>query len=67
MEADSELICAMDVLPANADEAAKAKQLIAWEEGRVFHLLTSAKTVMVGPEGETTDGRSSGQVSTLSE
>jgi transposase len=32
MDADSELICAMDVLPANGDEAANATQLIASEE-----------------------------------
>ena len=32
MDADSALICAVDVLPANADEAANATQLIASEE-----------------------------------
>jgi hypothetical protein len=37
-----------------------------WGNGRVSHLLTSAKMVMLWPEGETTDGRSSGKVSALS-
>jgi hypothetical protein len=32
LDADSELICAVEVLPANGDEAANAKQLIAGEE-----------------------------------
>jgi transposase len=32
MDADSNLICAIDVLPANADEAANAKSLIESEE-----------------------------------
>jgi transposase len=32
MDADSELLCAVEVLLANGDEAANATQLIAWEE-----------------------------------
>lgn len=32
MDADSELICAVDLLPSNSDEAANAKQLIESEE-----------------------------------
>jgi transposase len=32
MDADSELICAVEVLPSNSDEAANAKQLIESEE-----------------------------------
>ncbi len=32
LDADSELICGIDVLPANSDEAANAKKLIESEE-----------------------------------
>jgi hypothetical protein len=35
--------------------------------GRVSHLLRLAKTVMIGPEGETPNGRGSDKVSALSE
>ncbi|MBK7600757.1 MAG: hypothetical protein IPJ07_20475 [Acidobacteria bacterium] len=32
LDSDSELICGIDVLPANADEAANARPLIEQEE-----------------------------------
>jgi hypothetical protein len=35
--------------------------------GRVSHLLRLAKTVMIGPEGETPNGRGSDKVSAVSE
>jgi len=33
---------------------------------RVSHLVTAAKRIMVGPEGETPEGRGSGKVSAVS-
>jgi transposase/uncharacterized protein YdbL (DUF1318 family) len=52
MDADSELICAMDVLPANADEAAKATQLIAREEQAHGNDIASLSMDRIGYRGE---------------
>jgi len=52
MEADSELICAMDVLPANGDEAAKAKPLIASEEAAHGNDIASLSIDRIGYRGD---------------
>jgi hypothetical protein len=52
MDADSELICAMDVLPANADEAANAKQLIAREEQAHGNDVASLSIDRIGYRGD---------------
>ena len=51
MDADSELLCPVDVLPANADEAANATQLIATEEhahGNDVESLSSIASAIAG-------------------
>lgn len=52
MDADSELICAMDVLPANADEAANAKPLIASEERAHGNDVASLSIDRIGYRGD---------------
>jgi transposase len=52
MDADSELICALDVLPANADEAANAKQLIAREEQAQGNDIASLSIDRIGYRGD---------------
>jgi len=52
MDADSELICAMEVLPANADEAANAKQLIAREESAHGNDVASLSIDRIGYRGD---------------
>jgi len=52
MDADSELICAMDVLPANADEAANATQLIAREEQAHGNDIASLSMDRIGYRGD---------------
>ena len=52
MDADSELLCAMDVLPANADEAANAKQLIAREEQAHGNDVASLSIDRIGYRGD---------------
>ena len=52
MDADSELICAVDVLPANGDEAANAKQLIASEEHAHGNDVASLSIDRIGYRGD---------------
>jgi len=52
MDADSELICALDVLPANADEAANAKPLIASEECAQGNDVASLSIDRIGYRGD---------------
>jgi transposase len=52
MDADSELICAMEVLPANGDEAANAKQLIASEEQAHGNDVASLSLDRIGYRGD---------------
>jgi transposase len=52
MDADSELLCAMDVLPANADEAANAKQLIAREGQAHGNDIASLSIDRIGYRGD---------------
>ena len=52
MDADSELICAVEVLPANGDEAANAKQLIASEEHAHGNDVTSLSIDRIGYRGD---------------
>jgi transposase len=52
MDADSELLCAMDVLPANADEAANARQLIAREEQAHGNDIASLSIDRIGYRGD---------------
>jgi hypothetical protein len=52
MDADSELICAMDVLPANADEAANAIPLIAREEQAHGNDVASLSIDRIGYRGD---------------
>jgi hypothetical protein len=52
MDADSELICALDVLPANADEAANAIQLIAREEHAHGNDVASLSIDRIGYRGD---------------
>lgn len=53
MDADSELICALDVLSANGDEAANAKKLIESEESAVGNNIESLSMDSIGFRGET--------------
>jgi transposase len=50
--ADSELICAVDVLPANGDEAANAKQLIASEAQAQGNDVASLSIDRIGYRGD---------------
>jgi transposase len=52
LDADSELICAVDVLPANADEAANAPQLIASEEYVHGNDIASLSVDRIGYRGD---------------
>jgi transposase len=52
MDADSELLCAVDVLPANADEAANATQLIASEEHAHGNDVASLSIDRIGYRGD---------------
>ena len=52
MDADSELICAMDVLPANGDEAANAKTLITREETAQGNDIASLSMDRIGYRGD---------------
>jgi len=52
MDADSELLCALDVLPANGDEAANAKPLIASEEGAHGNDVASLSIDRIGYRGD---------------
>jgi transposase len=52
MDADSELLCAVDVLPANADEAANATQLIASEEHAHGNDVESLSIDRIGYRGD---------------
>ena len=52
MEADSELSCALGVLPANADEAANAKPLIASEECAQGNPVASRSMDRIGYRGD---------------
>jgi transposase len=52
MDADSELLCAVDVLPANADEAAHARQLIAREESAHGNDVASLSIDRIGYRGD---------------
>jgi len=52
MDADSELICAVDVLPANGDEAANAKALIESEEAAHGNDIESLSIDSIGFRGE---------------
>jgi transposase len=52
MDADSELICAVEVLPANGDEAANAKQLIGSEEHVHGHDIASLSLDSIGYRGD---------------
>jgi len=52
MDADSELICAVEVLPANGDEAANATQLIATEEHAQGNDVASLSIDRIGYRGD---------------
>lgn len=52
MDADSELICAMDVLPANGDEAANATHLLAREEQAHGNDVASLSIDRIGYRGD---------------
>jgi transposase len=52
MDADSELLCAVDVLPANGDEAANAKQLITREEQAHGNDVASLSIDRIGYRGD---------------
>jgi transposase len=52
MDADSELICAVEVLPANADEAANAKPLIESEEHAHGNDVASLSIDRIGYRGD---------------
>lgn len=52
MDADSELICAVEVLPANGDEAANAKQLIASEEHTHGNDIAALSIDRIGYRGD---------------
>ena len=51
-DADSELLCAMDVLPANGDEAANATQLLAREEQAHGNDVASLSIDRIGYRGD---------------
>jgi hypothetical protein len=52
LDADSELICAVEVLPANGDEAANATQLIASEEHVHGNDIASLSVDRIGYRGD---------------
>jgi transposase len=52
LDADSELICAVEVLPANGDEAANAKHLIASEEHAHGNDIASLSVDRIGYRGD---------------
>jgi transposase len=52
MDADSELLCAVEVLPANGDEAANATQLIAREEQAHGNDVASLSIDRIGYRGD---------------
>jgi transposase len=52
LDADSELICAVEVLPANGDEAANATQLIASEEHAHGNDIASLSVDRIGYRGD---------------
>jgi IS5 family transposase len=52
MDADSELLCAVDVLPANGDEAANATQLIVSEEHVHGNDVASLSIDRIGYRGD---------------
>lgn len=52
MDADSELICALEVLPANGDEATNAKALIEHEETTYGNDIESLSMDSIGFRGE---------------
>jgi transposase len=52
MDADSELICAVDILPANAEEAANAKQMIESEEQAHGNDVGSLSLDRIGYRGD---------------
>jgi transposase len=52
LDADSELICAVEVLPANGDEAANATHLIASEEHAHGNDITSLSVDRIGYRGD---------------
>jgi transposase len=52
MDADSELICAMEVLPANGDEAANAKPLVTREEAAQGNDIASLSMDRIGYRGD---------------
>jgi len=52
MDADSELICVVEVLPANGDEAANAKALITREEAAQGNDIASLSIDRIGYRGD---------------
>jgi len=52
LDADSELICAVEVLPANGDEGANAKHLIASEEQAQGNDIVSLSLDRIGYRGD---------------
>jgi hypothetical protein len=52
LDADSELICAVDVLPANGDEAANATQLIVGEEHAHGNDIAALSVDRIGYRGD---------------
>jgi len=52
LDADSELICAVEVLPANGDEGANAKHLIASEEQAQGNDIVSLSVDRIGYRGD---------------
>jgi len=52
MDADSELICALDDLPANGDEAANAQALITSEEAAHGNAIASLSIDRIGYRGD---------------
>jgi transposase len=52
MDADSELLCAVEVLPANGDEAANAPQLIASEEHAHGNDIAALSIDRIGYRGD---------------
>jgi transposase len=52
LDADSELICAVEVLPANGDEGANAKHLIASEEHAQGNDIVSLSVDRIGYRGD---------------
>ena len=52
IDADSEIICALEVLPANGDEAANARDLIAAEEAAHGNDVESLSLDSIGFQGE---------------